>query len=475
MSGSAGRSGARTSTRPASNAAPVVARYFALFAAAFALYAWLWPQAPVIEGDSPQYLEVARDLTDFRLDTLHDRTPGYPLFLALTGSAGEVTRQLFHASLLLHLASSALLALLLRAAGAGRPLIAALCVVVLLPPYVEPAAYVMTETLAQFTLVTGLACLVLSLTQGSRWLLVLASVAFGASALTRPAYQLLAPSLAVCLVAVSVFRRDGALPLRTAVVTGAVLIAGSAAVIASAASANYARFGYFGLTPAFGFHLSTKTMTFVERLPEEYATVREILVKERDREITERGGLHTGTQTIWAARPALVEATGLSKPELAAYLVRMNLTLIRRAPIEYLQEVARSLAGYWFPAAGRLASLDSSLARWSWTLLHFAIVAAFAIQLIVLGGVTIYEASRRQVAPARGGTGVALHASLASILGYFIAGTIVFYTMIISCVIDIGEVRQRRATDLLIIFMCVLGAHMWRQSLTTDARASSSE
>ena len=50
-----------------------------------------------------------------------------------------------------------------------------------------------------------------------------------------------------------------------------------------------------------------------------------------------------------------------------------------------------------------------------------------------------------------------------------------FYTMIISCVIDIGEVRQRRATDLLIIFMCVLGAHLWRQSLTTDARASSSE
>ena len=85
-----------------------MARYFALFAAAFVVYAWLCSEAPVIEGDSSQYLEVARDLIDLRLDTLHDRSTGYPLFLVLTGSAGGVTRQLFHASLVLHLAMAAI-------------------------------------------------------------------------------------------------------------------------------------------------------------------------------------------------------------------------------------------------------------------------------------------------------------------------------------------------------------------------------
>src|SRR5574339_167049 len=76
--------------------------YAVLFTAAFMAYAWLWPQAPVMEGDSPQYLEVARDLTDFRIDALHDRTPGYPLLLVLTGSTETPTRALFYASLLLH-------------------------------------------------------------------------------------------------------------------------------------------------------------------------------------------------------------------------------------------------------------------------------------------------------------------------------------------------------------------------------------
>jgi hypothetical protein len=443
-----------------------------LFTAALGLYGWLWPQAPVVEGDSPQYLEVARDLSDFSLDTLHDRTPGYPVFLVLTGSTGEVTRSLFHASLLLHLVSAALLALLLRTARVARSLTFVLCVLVLLPPYVEPAAHVMTETLAQFTLVAGLACLVLSLTTKTPWLLGLSALAFGASALTRPAYQLLAPALALCLVAIALVRRDDALPLRTAIVTGVLLSAGSIAVIGAAAYANYTRFGYFGLTPSLGFHLSTKTMTFVERLPDEYAAVREILVKERDREITERGGLHTGTQTIWAARPELMAATGLSKPELSSYLLRMNMALIRRAPMEYLQEVARSLAGYWFPPAGRLASLDSRLARWLWTLLHFAIVTVLAMQLMVLGGVSLYEASRRMALPAAQPVRAAPRTGAPSMLGYFLAGTIVFYTMILSCAIDIGEVRQRRATDVLVIFMCVLGAHIWRESLRLNAAVS---
>ncbi len=439
------------------------ARYAVLFAAAFVLYGWLWPQAPVLEGDSPQYLEVARDLADFRLDTLHDRTPGYPIFLVLTGSTGHATRLLFFASLAIHLASVALLAALLRAAGVGRTAVFAFCVLLLLPPYVEPAAHVMTETLAQFTLVAGLVCLVFGVTNGSRWLLVLSALAFGASALTRPAFQLLAPALAATLLAFARLCRDRALSVRRAVAASVVLIAGTVALVGAAASANYSRVGYFGLTPSLGFHLSTKTMTFVERLPDEYATVREILVRERDREITRRGGLHTGTQTIWAARPELMAATGLSKPDLSAYLVKMNLALIRTAPMEYLQDVARSLAGYWFPPAGQLASLDSAAARALWTLLHVAIVGVFALQLIVLAGVSLFEASRWMF--ARRGAVAALGGGATARLGYFLAAAIVFYTMAISCALDIGEVRQRRSTDVIVIFMCVLGAHIWRQSI----------
>ena len=46
-----------------------------------------------------------------------------------------------------------------------------------------------------------------------------------------------------------------------------------------------------------------------------------------------------------------------------------------------------------------------------------------------------------------------------------LAGAIVFYNMLLSCFLDIGETRQRRPTEALIIFMCVLGVHLWRQSV----------
>jgi hypothetical protein len=68
--------------------------------------------------------------------------------------------------------------------------------------------------------------------------------------------------------------------------------------------------------------------------------------------------------------PELEDATGLSQPELSTFLVGMNLALIQRAPMEYLQEVARSFAVYWFPAAGRLAAMDSVAPRWLWVALH---------------------------------------------------------------------------------------------------------
>jgi hypothetical protein len=56
-------------------------------------------------------------LSDFWIDELHLRTPGYPLLLLLTGSSQAPTRTLFFTSLLLHFASVWLLASALSCAG----------------------------------------------------------------------------------------------------------------------------------------------------------------------------------------------------------------------------------------------------------------------------------------------------------------------------------------------------------------------
>src|SRR5262245_50863532 len=61
--------------------------YVILFVIAFWSYTILWKNAPVMTPDSGSYLRTAQDLSDFHMDQLPGRTPGYPLLLVLTGSS----------------------------------------------------------------------------------------------------------------------------------------------------------------------------------------------------------------------------------------------------------------------------------------------------------------------------------------------------------------------------------------------------
>ena len=441
--------------------------------AAFAFYNIAWRQAPVVEGDSPQYMEVARDLADGSIDALHDRTIGYPLLLVVTGSAVEPSRALFETSLLLHLAAVWLLTVALHRAGAPAPLVLSFAVLGCLPVYAETAGYVMTENLAQFALAAGFASLVLWMGSGGIAPLLVATLAFAFSALTRPANQALAPAVALCLLALPwIFGppRFDRPAMRKAAVT---LLLGSLVVLGAVAADNRARFGFTGITPSFGFHLSTKTTPFLERLPERYAAVREILIRERDVELVQRGGPHSGTQAVWSVRDELSAATGLSTVELSKYLVRMNATLIMAAPLEYLQEVARSMATYWLPAPGPLAALNSRVLRWLAAAVHLLVVGVLFLELAALGGGALLAATRR-IAAGRGAIPIGTPGGGIATGAWALALTIVAYTMAISCLIDIGEPRQRKPTDLLILFLCVLGVHLWTQAVTPVGRAESS-
>jgi hypothetical protein len=426
-------------------------------------YMAAWPEAPVHIGDSPQYLAVADDLADFRLDTLHDRSPGYPLLLRIAGS----TRLLFAVSLALHLVSVWLLVVLLRRADVPLRVRGAFAIVALLPPYVEPAGHLMTENLAQFSLCAGLAGLVFGWLNRRTWLTGLGGLAFGYAALTRPTYQALPVMLAACIL-IAAIPRPRHETWKHVGNTIAALCLGTMAALGPVIWVNATRFEYTGIVPTVGLHLSTKTMGFVERLPDEYAAAREILVRERDRQLIRRGGTHTGTQAIWSAREELSEATGLSGPELSSYLVRMNLTLIKRAPLEYFNEVARSFATYWFPPAGALVDMSGTPWRLVWTMLHVAVLALFFAQLVVLAGVWMLWLTRRAAGWHDAMRDMSMTRPQASM--FLLAGTVVFYTMVLSCVVDIGEVRQRRPTDLFILFMCALGGWAWFEAARRSPR-----
>jgi hypothetical protein len=431
---------------------------------AFRIYAIVWPSAPLVMSDSRQYMEVAADIRTGHLE-LHDRSPGYPLILALTGSTDTGTRSLFYVSLFLHGLSVWLLLVLLHAAGLGERSLVLFATLAWLPLYAETAGYVLTETLAQCVLVAGLAAVVWFFSRWSALGLVAASLAFPASAIVRPVYGAVGGLLGVALTLWPyVFGYRDAHMRRALRTAGTGLLLGNLLIVGAFAWFNERRFGFFGIVPTLGFNLTTKTILFVEQLPQQYAAVREVLIRERAAEVVRRGGFHDGSQTVWNARPALTAATGLSTPKLSAYLVRADLELIRHAPVPYIRDVARSAGTYWLPADDLLADFHSAIARAAWLLVHSSVVALWWLQMVTLVGAIVFDLSRRISGGPFPRLLPQLSATPTAVTSYLVAGFLVLYTMVVTCLIDIGEPRQRRPTDLLIVFMCVLGVHVWRQT-----------
>lgn len=402
----------------------------ALLLLACPLYLWWWSSAPLIDIDSAQYQGVAVDLADGSLDDLHYRAPGYPLLLWLTGAVERPSRALFVVSLILHGAT-----LLASVVAFGRIDLPAatgplFVLIALLPPFIEPSAYVMTEGLT--------ACLLLGLlwvlgTFTSSWTAALAGVLVGTVTLVRPAYQLLGVMLALVLFFAGARRR------------AAALLMASLIVVVGYSAWNLSRFGYFGVTPALGWNLTTKTALFVERVGD--PRLRELLVEMRDRHLVQEQS-HMAGMFIWSVdRQRLSEITGFHGTALDRHMVRLNVELIRSAPLSYLAAVMSSLAVYWLPGTTELAHAESRVWQLVWAAGHFALTGLFWLQLVAVVGTWLTSGASLIQGPSR--------------RVYSLALTIILYTMVVSCFIEVGNPRYRVPTDLLILLTTIIGVRAW--------------
>ncbi len=422
------------------------------------VYWFVWNDAPFMSDDSQEYMSIAADISDGGLDNLYDRSFGYPLLLALTDSTAGPTRTLYLIQLLMHLVAVFLLGYLLIRLGVSRKLIGLFLALSLLPPSMVVTALVLTEGLSEFLIVVGTVLLLISLDvhgRSARALpMVCSGLALGCAAVVRPAYQLLFVLLAAIVLLVLRSRRAG---MKDWVLYIVALIVIPACVLGGAYAYSYKRVGFAGLDPSFGIHLSTKTARVVERLPDEYAEIREILVSNRDTILVEPFSQHTGENYIWRAVPELREATGLDKPGLSKFLVRMNLVLIREAPLHYLEDVLNAGVLYWFPSTTRLSNFDSRAIQMLWVFVHFTVVLVFFAVAILLVGAALLsrmlsrDMSNRSVPETREGGGM---------LPYLIVPvSIILYTMLVSTMFEAGHQRYRTPTDLLIFFFVVSGIH----------------
>src|SRR5580765_3327945 len=75
----------------------------------FVVYAAAWRSAPIMFPDSPAYMRFAREIQSGAWTHPQMRTPGYPIFLILTGSTERPEKLLFYATLALHMGTIVLL------------------------------------------------------------------------------------------------------------------------------------------------------------------------------------------------------------------------------------------------------------------------------------------------------------------------------------------------------------------------------
>jgi len=443
----------------------VVLLVLGLFAIALVAYSLVWRQAPVMTLDSPTYMKMARDIKHLTLSRLYERTPGYPLFLILNGAENGPTRLLFYSSLLVQFATIGILAYLLDILAVPRALTALFLVISLLPPYVEPAAYVMTETLSQFLIVVACVALLFWLVRKRNVFLVLFSAAALAAALVRPTFQALAPFLTICAVLCFTARCTAPMSIRRLLISLGIAVLIPLSGLAAYAYLNYSKFGYFGTSSMGAFTVSVKTVSFLEELPDRYADIRDILLKYRDPELLKPFSDHTAQMTAWRAVGELRRHYDNNENTVVTRLADANWYLIKNKPLSYLIECMKSLSIYWLPNEVALANGGSGKLRAIWAVLQLAIVGFFMLQEVAvcgLGLMWLSLLSARRSSPPRLSGRLQL-----SVCAYVIGSGIIVYTAVISCFLGTGIPRLRTPTELLIIATSVIGYVIW-----SDVRSS---
>jgi len=325
---------------------------------------------------------------------------------------------------------------------------------------VESAAYVLAENLCELMIVTGFVTFIhWSLSKRLEWI-VASALAFGYAALTRPTFQIIAPAIAGYFLIVTLVFHWTAMKWKDATNGSVLLVCTFCALVGGYAVLNYRSFGFFGVTPALGFNLSTKTARFIDRSPDD-VPMRDKLIIGRNEYLVNLPE-HSGLEYIWSIRHELTKITGLNQRELSAYMLKLNLLLIQKAPLTYLQEVVWAFGTYLFPAANEFANFNSRVLQLLWAVIHFILFGVFVLNLILLFGAATYLKMCKVFVRALDGVTIGKVRSM-EFQGfvYGLAGTIVVYNAAVSCLVEVGSPRHRLPTEGLILFMLLIGAYLW--------------
>lgn len=289
--------------------------------------------------DTAAYKRLANSVRNsFRL---YDGTrgPGYPVFLALFKSD-----QLAYAVQLVLGCLITMIWFLIGWKAFSRPWLGALTALAysLNPNQFFFETNLLSETLSTFFLTTGFfgVWLWISEERWRRfWLGLAIGVVISLAALTRPLFQYM-PVLLVIFLGITI--KNKKIKFHWKAIISITLI--SALIIGGWSYWIYTRFHVFGTTNIMGYHLVQHAGYFFEDIPDRHAQIRDIYIQFRDARIAEYG---SQGNTIWAAIPAIMEATGYSFYELSRIIQSISIQLILNHPFEFFTLVIHDWWYFW--------------------------------------------------------------------------------------------------------------------------------
>ena len=446
-----------------------VVAVFAVMVAFIGYDTW-WPTAPINNPDAPSYMRVASDLKELKLTRFHQRTPGYPLIMLLTGSDQGLTRALFHAMLGAQLLAALVMAYVLARLGISQKITSTIFAIALLPPYVAPSAFAQTESVCSFSVVVAFSAVTLWIQSGRPGLLILFAIAAAYATFVRPTFQMMVPVVAVVLVAAYWAHWTGHLRFRKLVLSMAFAAVVTFGSLGAYAFLNYRCFGQFDTCSMSARAMSSKVATVLEYLPDKYADLRSVLVKHRDNLITAPFLDHTGQDYIYRAMPDLLRMYDGDEMKALRVVKQASVHLIKAKPFTYVHESMKLFASYWMPNDYELPGLERGVGRATSAIFQFVVNIVFAFQVVVVLGLMFTFVSVR-IATGRPDWWPLAERDKTLSCVYVISLAIVLYAMFVSCFIGTGLNRYRTATELLIFANTAIGLTLWSRGVHALSRS----
>jgi len=310
---------------------------------------------PQIAPDTPGYTNLANRILNLNLtDYSGERTPGYPLIIALAGMNLNIVMILqMVMGIIISISLYKIILILTR--NKLLSLFSGLSYSLYLPQLYREA-FILTETTATFFVVLSFLSflyLIKSTNENRKKhviYLLLTGLFSSLAALTRPILIIIPVVFGFFLLyfyirIIKIVFRKIVSNIIIFLISLIILIGGWILII-------YTSTGTFGLTTISGFTLMTKVDSFIESSPEEckeipdYEMWKNIYIKKRNERIVKCGST---AMTIWRVREEMVDKRGISYAKASNIYGKIAKKTIINAPFKYFKTVVKDWIIFWKP------------------------------------------------------------------------------------------------------------------------------